>query len=693
MQRREAAARLLQKRNEISGELAALVKHWPKYSAHFAENPESFAEFETAALVDYMAAYLEHDDATFRDLYIGEKAKQFHDPATPPEERRRREAGIIAGERGAFLNYLRDLSDASDAVAKVFDAIRDALTREAAQELRVLLIGDCLFLDVIAFLTAPALADGVRLVPTYVTPHDVKEIEQALARLTSETFDLVFLSPFTYAFLPTYGALQRPRLSLQPAEAIRRAAAAVSEAEIIFDSAADLFDCPIVAHLPAPLLRHSDSAREHIIKLVTAPFRIRAVNALRRSLEQRASGRNARGQSIMLLDEKEVVATVGLRQAGRYYHQLALQHPARFGALVPDRYSDILFAAARLIGRKLVVCDLDNTLWEGTIGEGLGIKHYQDRQQVLVKLKARGVVLAINSKNDPAKVVWERAAGGLGIDDFVSRQISWDPKAIGMRRIAAHLNLKEKDFVFIDDRADERAMIEEAYPAMITLDSADPRTWRVMAMWAALLPERPDADRTDFYRQRDEREAFISANLETSETERAAMYRGLDLRLLVREAGEADVARVTDLINRTNQFNMAGTRATKREVEEWIADSGALVLIADAADRFGSMGTIAVLVAVRSGDRLELPVFVMSCRVFGYGMEFAILAQAVQLVEPGKIVLGRVRETDYNQPCREVYRTAGFAAVAEGWQLERKAEPGTLVPDWLSVETRVTTFP
>ena len=83
----------------------------------------------------------------------------------------------------------------------------------------------------------------------------------------------------------------------------------------------------------------------------------------------------------------------------------------------------------------------------------------------------------------------------------------------------------------------------------------------------------------------------------------------------------------------------------------------------------------------------------MSCRVFGYGMEFAILAQAVQLVEPGKIVLGRVRETDYNQPCREVYRTAGFAAVAEGWQLERKAEPGTLVPDWLSVETRVTTFP
>ena len=146
------------------------------------------------------------------------------------------------------------------------------------------------------------------------------------------------------------------------------------------------------------------------------------------------------------------------------------------------------------------------------------------------------------------------------------------------------------------------------------------------------------------------------------------MYRGLDLRLVVREAGEADVARVTDLINRTNQFNMAGTRATKREVEDWIADSGTRVLVADAADRFGSMGTIAVLVAVRSADRLDLPVFVMSCRVFGYGMEYAMLANALQLAEPGEIVFGRFRETDHNQPCREVYPNAGFAAVAEGWK-------------------------
>ena len=689
-ERLKAAARLLERRQEISGELAALVEGWPKYADHFARDPAGFAEIESAALVDYMAAYLRDGDVAFRHLYVGEKAKQFYDPATPPEQRQERERKILAGERAAFLAALGDFGEARDATAEAFDAIDEALTGEAEHELRVLLIGDCLYLDVIAFLTAPAIADNIRLVPRFVTSHDLTEVQSELAALVDQRFDLIFFSPFTYAFLPNYEALQRPRLSLKPRAAARHADAAVSAAEVIFDTVADLFDCPIVAHLPAAILRHEGSLKERLVEWLTGPVRRRAVRRLRRSLEHRTGERNQRGQAIMLLDEQEIVGDAGLREAGRYYHHLFLQHPARFGALVADAYRDILFTAARLIKRKVVVCDLDDTLWKGTIGEGLGVIHHRDRQATLLELKQRGVVLAINSKNDPAKVAWEPVAGGLGLDHFVSRQISWDAKVVGMRRIAEHLNLKEKDFLFIDDRADERAMVAETYPKMIALDANDGRTWRALAFWAELLPAKPGADRTEFYRQRDEREAFISAKAETDAAERARMYGQLELKVTVREAGEADIARVADLINRTNQFNMAGSRVTRREVEQWVASADARVLIADAADRFGSMGTIAVLIAVRAAGRIEVPVFVLSCRVFGYGMEFAILAEALRLAEPDQAVFGQFSETEHNQPCREVYPAAGFSAAPGGWLLQVN-EPIS-VPGWLAVEAEIKRF-
>ena len=180
-----------------------------------------------------------------------------------------------------------------------------------------------------------------------------------------------------------------------------------------------------------------------------------------------------------------------------------------------------------------------------------------------------------------------------------------------------------------------------------------------IGLWGRLLPAKPGRpDR--IYRQRDEREAFISAKAETDVAERARMYGQLELKVTVREAGEADIARVADLINRTNQFNMAGSRVTRREVEQWVASADARVLIADAADRFGSMGTIAVLIAVRAAGRIEVPVFVLSCRVFGYGMEFAILGEALRLAEPDQAVFGQFSETEHTSLAAKFTRPRVF---------------------------------
>ena len=684
---RAAAAGLLRAdRAAIAGRLAALVADWPKYAEAHAADPAGFAEIETGVLVDYMAALIESGDANHRHLYVGEKAKQFHGPAIVVEGKDAREAALIADERAIFLGAVAGIAGAGRAVDEAFDAIARALTAPAAIELQILFVGDCLFQDVLAFLIGPALDDGIRIVPTFAASHDAAEVRARLASVADTRFDLVFYSPFTYAFLADYEALARPRALANPLRLARHVREAVRSGEAVFDALADLFDCPIVTHLPAPIVRHDGGVRERIAGLATLPARAIATAALGKSLRVRAGARRTAGQVVLTIDEQALAAPIGLGEAGRFLYRSTLQHPARLGVLAAEAYRDILFAAAHLVMRKLVACDLDNTLWRGVIGEGLGVTHHYDRQAPLLALKARGVVLAINSKNDPAKAVWDAPKGRLALGDFVSRQINWDPKPLNMTRIARHLNLKEKDFVFVDDRADERAMVTERFPALLTLDALDPRSWRLFGLWAEMLPDKANADRTDFYRQRDERQAFIAAEAETSADSRAALYGELGLTLSIRRAGAADLARATDLINRTNQFNMAGSRITRKRIDELAASPDARILIADAADRFGTMGTIAVLLVERAGGRLTIPAFVLSCRVFGYGMEYAILERARHMARPGEALFGAFDETPHNQPCRDVYPTAGFRPVDGGWQLDDAAGRSIDVPGWLTID-------
>ena len=146
-----------------------------------------------------------------------------------------------------------------------------------------------------------------------------------------------------------------------------------------------------------------------------------------------------------------------------------------------------------LAKKKVIICDLDNTLWNGIIGDG-AVSHWTERQTTLLKLRKKGFLLAICSKNDPKNVHWRGAT--LSEDDFVCQQINWDSKSANIRRISQILNLKTKDFIFIDDRPDERALVTAAMPEITTLDAEAPATWSQLSLLAILLSENPDGDRT-----------------------------------------------------------------------------------------------------------------------------------------------------------------------------------------------------
>jgi FkbH-like protein len=361
-----------------------------------------------------------------------------------------------------------------------------------------------------------------------------------------------------------------------------------------------------------------------------------------------------------------------------------LQHPTPLMVrLFADHYREILAVHADLLDKKVVVTDLDNTLWKGEIGEG-SVQHFADYQQTLKTLRQKGIVLAVNSKNDPRNVRWDGAL--LNEGDFVNMQINWDSKVANMRRIEEALNLKLQHFVFIDDRADQRALVQDALGEVHVLDATSPRVWKQLAIWAATLSDHPEIDRTRQYQEREQRESFISSAV--AEEDPTAMIAKLEIRVDIRGAGASDLKRVTELINRTNQFNLTGSRITANEMTAWHRTPGKQVIVVEAADKFGAMGLICAALVDLTGSEIRIPTFVLSCRVFGYGIEDAVLASIKRLAtsDPARGVRpirGDYRETSHNEPCRQMYSNNGFNWDGGSWILPNPAP--SPFPEWLTV--------
>jgi FkbH-like protein len=261
-----------------------------------------------------------------------------------------------------------------------------------------------------------------------------------------------------------------------------------------------------------------------------------------------------------------------------------------------------------------------------------------------------------------------------------------------MRRIQQNLNLKLKDFVFIDDRADQRELVGEAMPEVRLLDATSPRVPRQLALWASALPDHPETDRTQQYRQREQRESFLSVGEATAE-DPASAFAKLEIRVEIREAKPAELKRVAELINRTNQFNMAGSRTSLKELREWHAPPGRRIVVVEARDKFGPMGVVSVLLLDTSGTSFSIPTFVLSCRVFGYGIEDAVLNAVKRLSARagngrGPLpIRGAFKETPHNEPCRAVYPKNGFTRDGDAWVLAAPAAPAD--PAWLTIADRL----
>lgn len=382
-----------------------------------------------------------------------------------------------------------------------------------------------------------------------------------------------------------------------------------------------------------------------------------------------------------------VIDTAGL--AAR--HGLSRWHDARLWfeakhpvspALVPEYVRSVAALIAGILGgsRKCVVLDLDDTLWGGVVGDvgvaGIELGEGSPRgeafkafQLYLRGLHERGVLLAVCSKNEPenARLPFEaHPETVLHLSDFAAFRASWDPKSDNLRALASDLDLGLSALVFVDDNPAEREQVRQALPEVAVIELPPDPAEYPQALEASRWLEVPgvtadDRARAGQYAMRAEARVLVE-KMDLSE-----FLASLGMRAQLARIDEQSLARTTQLINKTNQFNLTTRRLTPGQVEALAADPRVLTRTVRLADRFGDHGLVSVLIATRSGEAFEIDDWLMSCRVLKRGVERMLLAELARAADAAGVTELRARfvPTGRNELVRGLLDELGFNRVRE----------------------------
>ncbi len=328
---------------------------------------------------------------------------------------------------------------------------------------------------------------------------------------------------------------------------------------------------------------------------------------------------------------------------------------------------------------KVIALDCDHTLWAGICGEDgpNGIEIDPPRralQEFMRRQLDAGRLLCLCSKNNEADVtaVFERAKNmPLQPEHFVTRQINWNPKSANLRALAEELHLGLDSFVLVDDNPMECAEVAANCPDVVALQlPEDPQLIPqfLKHCWIFDTPKttQEDAKRTEFYRQNREREALRQESVSF-----ANFLQALRLKIEIAKMAMADVARVAQLTQRTNQFNTTTQRRNETELLQ-LAQTGAEIFTVRVSDRFGDYGLVGVMICQPEAAALVVENLLLSCRVLGKGVEHRMLAHVGNVAHESGLAEARVRfsSSAKNQPAQDfLERVAGQYRQAHngGW--------------------------
>jgi FkbH-like protein len=521
--------------------------------------------------------------------------------------------------------------------------------------------------------TVDQLLPGIRVgalrrnlwVSTYLTDYG-----QSLQELMDSSSRL-------HAFKPTVVLVAFDALSLfgtQPLGLTAESASAKLEGaqdrvQALWKLSREKFGSRVIQQIPLPLYHPLMGHNEQ--RLPDSPYHLlRVFNARLRDL--------ADAQKVDLLDVNSWAATEGLKE----WHDPVLWHKAKqeVSPVAGPMYGELvgrLLAAQQGRSFKCLVLDLDQTLWGGIIGDdGLeGIKLGQGSgvgesfaafQRFARDLASRGVVLAVCSKNDektalePFEKHPEMVLKKTDIAYFVA---NWNDKASNLRMIAKQLNIGLDSLVFVDDNLFERNQVRGELPMVAVPElPEDPALYPACLVAAgyfeAIALTEEDLARSEQYQKNQERE-----KTQASFTDITEYLKSLDMEMVWGPFDPLSLSRVTQLINKTNQFNLTTRRYSEEDTKRFAADPKALTLRCRLTDRFGDNGIIGIMIALEQKDGdWAVDTWLMSCRVLGRGVEQAMLDLLVQEASKKgvKRLIGQYYPTAKNNMVKNHYPDLGF---------------------------------
>ena len=326
--------------------------------------------------------------------------------------------------------------------------------------------------------------------------------------------------------------------------------------------------------------------------------------------------------------------------------------------------------------KKCLVLDLDNTVWGGVVGDdgvnGLQIgketpvaEAYTAFQKYVLKLKERGIILAVCSKNDlaNAKSGFGHPDSVLKFEDFACFKANWENKDKNIRAIAEELNIGLDAIVFVDDNPAERALVKAQCPQV-----AVPEVGEDIAQYPLILDRGgyfepasisgDDLKRSQYYQQENQRQS-----MEGSFANYGDFLLSLQMKADITAFEPVYLERITQLTNKTNQFNLTTRRYTQAEIEAIASDPQYIKLQGRLADKFGDNGLISIVTARIEGVEAHIELWLMSCRVLKRDMELAMMDFLVeQCRECGvKKLFGYYYKTAKNGMVVDLYKDLGFS--------------------------------
>jgi FkbH-like protein len=410
-------------------------------------------------------------------------------------------------------------------------------------------------------------------------------------------------------------------------------------------------------------------------------------------------------RGVYVLDYDALVTRFGSRQWHDERKWLTARLPISANHLL-DMAREWARFIVPLSGRtaKVLVADLDNTLWGGVIGEDgmAGIKlsseypgaAYQALQRALLDLSRKGILLAVCSKNnldDALEAIDNHPGMLLRSKHFAAMRINWTDKALNLREIAEELNVGIDSLAFLDDNPFEREQVRAALPEVTVIElSKNPLEYaaavRGCAVFERLGLSAEDQQRTAMYAEQKER-SFAEKKFQTKED----FFRYLEQEADLEPVSDLNVARIAQLTQKTNQFNLTTHRYTETQIEEMSKKPEWRIFSIRVRDRFGDHGLVGVAIAHDQNDQCEVDTFLLSCRVIGRTVETALLAHiAESAAQRGlKRLVGWFFPTKKNAPARDFYEQHGFTRTqANGtgalWTLDLQNSP-LRSPEWIKL--------